>query len=212
MSIHKGKTHKSIVVEEESLNESLEEESFTEYPVTVTIESIVPTLSIDIGIRHLGYSILTNEGLMFDIFDIEDTYDKDPVLKKLNSIPVQRAYVLNRFLTDIIEKYSIERIIVERQVQTNTVAMEIMYSIISLCITKIPLDALIIYDPKKKFTDLHLKYSTKNKEHKKLSINVCREKLTQLYPALLPSFEKHKKKDDIADSILMNLLTNRIIG
>ena len=212
MSIHKGKTHKSIVVEEESSYESLEEESFTEYPVTVTIETITPTLSIDIGIRHLGYSILTDEGLIFDIFDIEDTYNNDPKLKKLNSVPVQRAYVLNQFLTNIIEEYSIERIIVERQVQTNTVAMEIMYSIISLCITKIPLDALIIYDPKKKFTDLHLKYSTKNKEHKKLSINVCREKLAQLYPALLPSFEKHKKKDDIADSILMNLLTNHVIG
>ena len=212
MSIHKGKSHKSIVVEEETSNESLEEESFTEYPVTVTIETITPTMSIDIGIRHLGYSILTDEGLIFDIFDIEDTYNKDPKLKKLNSVPVQRAYVLNQFLTNIIEEYSIERIIIERQVQTNTVAMEIMYSIISLCITKIPLDALIIYDPKKKFTDLHLKYSTKNKEHKKLSINVCREKLAQLYPALLPSFEKHKKKDDIADSILMNLLTNHVIG
>lgn len=212
MSIRKGKSHKSIVVEKESSNESLEEESFIEYPVTVTVESITPTLSIDIGIRHLGYSILTNEGLTFDIFDIEDTYNRDSKLKKLNSVPVQRAYVLNQFLTEIIEKYSIERIIVERQVQTNTVAMEIMYSIISLCITKIPLDALIIYDPKKKFTDLHLKYSTKNKEHKKLSINVCREKLEQLYPALLPSFDKHKKKDDIADSILMNLLINRIIG
>ncbi len=212
MSIRKGKSLKSIVVEEESSNESLEEESFIEYPVTVEVESITPTLSIDIGIRHLGYSILTNEGLIFDIFDIEDTYNRDPKLKKLNSIPVQRAYVLDQFLTDIIEKYSIERIIVERQVQTNIVAMEIMYSIISLCITKIPLDALIIYDPKKKFTDLHLKYSTKNKEHKKLSINVCREKLAQLYPSLLPSFDKHKKKDDIADSILMNLLTNRIIG
>ena len=212
MSIRKGKSHKSIVVEEETSNESLEEESFTDYPVTVTIETITPTLSIDIGIRHLGYSILTDEGLIFDIFDIEDTYNKDPKLKKLNSVPVQRAYVLNQFLTNIIEEYSIERIIVERQVQTNTVAMEIMYSIISLCITKIPLDALIIYDPKKKFTDLHLKYSTKNKEHKKLSINVCREKLAQLYPALLPSFEKHKKKDDIADSILMNLLTNHVIG
>lgn len=210
--MRKGNRDEFSISEDGSLNDSLEEESFTETPVEVTVESIIPTLSIDIGIRHLGYSILTNEGLNFDVFDIEDAYNKDPKLKKLNSLPVQRAYVLNQFLTDIIEKYAIERIIVERQVQTNTVAMELMYSIISLCITKIPLDALIIYDPKKKFTDLHLKYSTKNKEHKKLSINVCREKLAQLYPALLPSFEKHKKKDDIADSILMNLLTNRIIG
>ena len=171
-----------------------------------------PTLSIDIGIRHLGYSILTSDGLVFDIFDIEEAYTKHPLLKKINSVPVQRSYVLNQFLTDIIERYKIECIIVERQVQTNIMAMEIMYSIISLCITKIPLEALIIYDPKKKFTDLHLKYSTKNKEHKKLAIEVCRRYLIELYPSLLDQFDGHKKKDDISDSILMNLLVNRVIG
>ena len=186
-------------------------EDFSEYSVDVNIEAITPTLSIDIGIRHLGYSILTSEGLIFNIFDIEDTYRKDSRLKKINSVPVQRAYVLNEFLTKIINEYSIERIIVERQVQTNTMAMEIMYCIISLCITKIPLDNLIIYDPKKKFTDLHLKYTTKNKAHKKLSIAVCSETLERLYPTLVDSFNKHKKKDDIADSVLMNLLVNKII-
>lgn len=186
-------------------------EDFSEYSVEVNIEAITPTLSIDIGIRHLGYSILTTEGLIFDIFDIEDTYKKDSRLKKINSVPVQRAYVLNEFLTRIINEYSIEKIIVERQVQTNTMAMEIMYCIISLCITKIPLENLIIYDPKKKFTDLHLKYTTKNKAHKKLSIAVCSETLERLYPALVESFNKHKKKDDIADSVLMNLLVNKII-
>ena len=128
--MRKGTKVESSVLEDSSLNESLGEESFTDYSVEVTVESIVPTLSIDIGIRHLGYSILTNEGLIFDIFDIEDAYNHDPKLKKLNSVPVQRAYVLNQFLTEIIEKYTIERIVVERQVQTNTVAMELMYSII----------------------------------------------------------------------------------
>lgn len=211
-------TQQTPAIETESLD-SVEEESFddstidssVEVTVKTNIKTITPTLSIDIGIRHLGYSILTNDGLMFDIFDMEATIKKDPKIKKLNSVPVQRAYVLNHFLTEIIEKHSIERIIVERQVQTNTVAMEVMYSIISLCITKIPLDALIIYDPKKKFTDLHLQYSTKNKAHKKLSINVCREKLERLYPSLVDSFDAHSKKDDIADSILMNLLVNKMI-
>lgn len=194
----------------EHISESVESDSST-----TNIDDkkhYTPTLSIDIGIRHLGYSILTADGLVFDIFDIEEAYIKHPLLKKINSVPVQRSYVLNQFLTDIIERYKIECIIVERQVQTNTIAMEIMYSIISLCITKIPLDALIIYDPKKKFTDLHLKYSTKNKEHKKLAIEVCRKYLIELYPSLLDQFDGHKKKDDISDSILMNLLVNRVIG
>ena len=52
-------------------------EDISEHSVDVTIETITSTLSIDIGIRHLGYSILTTEGLIFDIFDIEDTYKKN---------------------------------------------------------------------------------------------------------------------------------------
>ena len=55
---------------------------------------------------------------------------------------------------------------------------------------------------------MHVKYSTKNKEHKKLSVTLCREELYKSYPALVPMFEEYKKKDDIADSILMNLLVN----
>lgn len=199
-------------MEQLNLSSSTESVDSIVSPVSDEQRIITPTLSIDIGLRHLGYSILTDKGLIFDIFDIENAYTKDKRLKKINSVPVQRSYVLNIFLTDIIKEYSIERIIVERQFQENVAAMELMYSIIALCITKIPLDALIVYDPKKKFTDLHLKYSTKNKEHKKLSIKVCREKLSILYPHLLDPFEAHRKKDDIADSILMNLLVNKIIG
>ena len=199
-------------MEQSILSSSTESVDSITSPVSDKQRTITPTLSIDIGLKHLGYSILTDKGLIFDIFDIENAYTKDKRLKKINSVPVQRSYVLNVFLTDIINEYSIERIIVERQFQENVAAMELMYSIIALCITKIPLDALIVYDPKKKFTDLHLKYSTKNKEHKKLSINVCREKLSALYPHLLDAFEAHRKKDDIADSILMNLLVNKIIG
>ena len=175
-------------------------------------ERVTHTLSIDIGTRHLGYSLLTKDGLSFDIFDIDETADKHPKLKRVNSAPVQRSFVLNEFLSDIIEKHGIEQIIVERQVPTNTKAMEIMYSIISLCITKIPLEKLIIYDPKKKFTDLKQKYETKGKAHKKLAIKLCRDELAKNYSHLLENFDRHPKKDDISDSVLMNLLTNGKMG
>lgn len=175
-------------------------------------EDVTHTLSIDIGTRHLGYSLLTKDGLSFDIFDIEETAKRHPGLKRVNSAPVQRSFVLNEFLNGIIEKHCIEQIIVERQVPNNTQAMELMYSIVSLCVTKIPLEKLIIYDPKKKFTDLKQKYETKGKAHKKLAIKLCREELAKNYSHLLEDFDRHPKKDDISDSVLMNLLVNRRMG
>ena len=172
--------------------------------------AITPTLSIDIGIRHLGYSILTEDGLTFGLFDIVDAYKSDPELKAVKHVAVQRAWVLNRFLSRLIKEHKIKQVIVERQVQTNTVAMELVHTIVGICVAWIP--KIIIFDPKKKFTMMHVKYSTKNKAHKKLAVSMCREALEKLYPDLVTDFDQHDKQDDIADSILMNLLVNRVIG
>lgn len=178
----------------------------------------INTLSIDIGLKNLGYSVFTTgtsesveDGsstgtLFFGIFSIEEAIANEKSLKKTNSVVVQRSYVLAKFLRELIEKYSIERVIVERQVQTNVAAMELMYSIISISLTMVDLKNLVIYDPKKKFSEMSLRYDTKNKKHKKLSVQTARVILNKYFQELVPSFEEHPKKDDLADSILMNLL------
>lgn len=184
------------------------------------------SLSIDIGKKNLGYSILLNKkseenedidnqiniaenNLIFGIFNIEDEIHNK--FKNSNGIVIKRIAVLNNFLTRLIEENHVEKVIIERQVQTNTIAMELMYAIVSLCITKVDMENIIIYDPKKKFTDLNLSYSTKNKEHKKLSVNVCEKYINELYPDKINEFNEYSKKDDISDSILMNLLVNKKI-
>lgn len=197
-------------------------------PTNTLIKNFSPdidnTLSIDIGVKNLGFSLLLKPNLdlsdfqiipgkiniSFGIFDIEKTISL--TAKKVSSTVVQRCFVLQQFLIEIIDKFSVEKVIVERQVPTNTPAMELMYSIISICLTKIPLEKLIIYAPDKKFKDLGLEYNTKNKAHKKLSVEQCKQFLGILCNESLSLFDTYVKQDDISDSILMNLLVNEIIG
>lgn len=160
------------------------------------------TLSIDIGKKNLGYAIkYTNDDIseslyLFDIFDISN------YLNNKESIVLQRAQILHDFLLNQITNYNIQKVIIERQVQTNTIAMELMYSIVSILIT-MGINNIIIFDPKLKFTKLKQHYNTKNKEHKRLSIKITELLLQDIAPNLLDQFNIHTKKDDISDALIM---------
>ena len=115
-------------------------------------------LSIDIGIHNLGWCVMeTNPNtpyLEFGLYDIdEDNKNKDTVL--------YRTAKVHEFVKQIFDIYNVSTVIIERQVNVNTMAMELMYSLVS---SIYPYTRnIIIFDPKLKFTTLSLKYDTKNK-------------------------------------------------
>ena len=166
-------------------------------------------LSIDIGIHNLGYAIYDKntkseqkkEPLIFGLYDLDDNIEKKD---KKNNIVITRTKYINKFVKKIFKNHQVNTVIIERQVNTNTRAMELMYlltaTIYNYC------EDIIIFDPKLKFTKTGLIYNTKNKAHKKLSIKVIREYITNNYPSLLDSFENYDKKDDISDAVFMLLI------
>ena len=158
-------------------------------------------LSIDIGLKNLGYALFDkdNDKLTFGVYDV------DSHLHNKKDLVVSRSLILKDFIKDLFDKYDIQSVIIERQVSSNTQAMELMYlltGIIANYTTKIK-----IFDPKLKFTRLSLKYSTKNKAHKKLSASIIKNYIETNHKDLLEEFSTHKKVDDIADAILMILVT-----
>ena len=108
------------------------------------------------------------------------------------------------FVKQIFDNYNVSTVIVERQVNVNTMAMELMYSLVS-SIYPYTRD-IIIFDPKLKFTTLSLKYDTKNKQHKKLSVCVVYNYLLHKYPEHVNKFMSYTKRDDISDAVLMLLV------
>ena len=166
-------------------------------------------LSIDIGIHNLGWCVMetamvddhcdteANIYLDFGLYDIdEDNKNKDTVL--------YRTAKVHEFVKQIFDIYNVSTVIVERQVNVNTMAMELMYSLVA-SIYSYTRD-IIIFDPKLKFTTLSLKYDTKNKQHKKLSVCVVYGYLRHKYPEHVNKFMSYTKRDDISDAVLMLLV------
>lgn len=166
---------------------------------SLTIMSYI--LSIDIGIHNLGYSIMNTNmsNINFGIFDL----DKH-IQKSSKNIVLDRIKYISMFIKQIFDKLNITKVIIERQVNNNTMAMELMYCIASTCYQYC--SDIVIFDPKLKFTKLRINYDTKNKNHKKLSIKIMRNYITKYYPKYLDKFNSYDKQDDIADSLFMLLI------
>ena len=160
-------------------------------------------LSLDLGIKNLGYSIIsyTKLGILsfsdltikFDIFNIEKH------IPKKSSIVTGRCNALHTFFSDIAEKYIIDFVIIERQVSRNTMAMELMYATTAIAMFHCP--DVIIFDPKNKFNKLDIEYVTEGKKHKEQSSLYARNLIKNKFSDLLNEFNKYEKKDDISDSL-----------
>lgn len=162
-------------------------------------------LSIDLGIKNLGYSLIVYNKfgklsfeeikIEFGIFNIAEN------LPKKSNVVVGRCSVLHDFFCEIVEEkgYVIDFVIIERQVSNNTMAMELMYATTAIALYHCP--DIIIFDPKNKFNKLNIEYSTESKKHKKQSSNYARNLIMKEYEELLPKFDSYEKKDDISDSL-----------
>lgn len=161
-------------------------------------------LSFDIGTKHLAFCFYkyNYEKLHQIKFGIQDISDKQPL---------QRLKNLNQLLNRIPRA---KTVVIEQQVATNIIAMQIQAA---LTIYFLSLDCEVkYYNPKDKFKYDKLG-SFKGKEHKQISVSYARcilEKLNQEHDDRscsqhleLAEFEKFKKKDDVADTICMSVMT-----
>ena len=159
-------------------------------------------LSLDIGTKNFGYALISKSSLKFGVFAIGSNIKK-------------RYDILSDFLTKVIKENNVEYVVIEKQVNVNTVGMCIMYMLFSICSTILDSSHVDLFVPLQKFKVLKLPYNTYRKQHKKQSIEYARNLISHRYPTELQEFDKLCKKDDVADAfnqgiiwILMNLRKN----
>ena len=159
-------------------------------------------LSLDIGTKNFGYALLSKSSLKFGVFAIGSNIKK-------------RYDILSDFLTKVIKENNVEYVVIEKQVNVNTVGMCIMYMLFSICSTILDSSHVDLFVPLQKFKVLKLPYNTYRKQHKKQSIEYARNLISHRYPTEIQEFDKLCKKDDVADAfnqgiiwILMNLRKN----
>jgi len=156
---------------------------------------IMIILSFDIGIKNLAYCMIdteTNDILDWNILDCSGTNETLTVIKTLDEI----NYILE---ADII--------LLEKQPSFNPKMRNIstalyVYFTLRIQHEKNALCKIMFYQPKYKLmcSNTKIEHKTKNKylQNKKLGIEHTRE----LIKTHQDFFEKHKKKDDLADCYL----------
>ena len=147
-------------------------------------------LSIDVGRKNLGFAYMDETNISFGLHMLD--------VNVKTTGPISRVHALNLFLSS----FEFDVLIVERQVMANVIAMQLMSAIIMYCEVKGL--KVIIFNPKDKFIQGENQGKAwKKKEHKKLSVVYASCYLSKCGSDL----NEYKKKDDIADAILMLLKT-----
>lgn len=153
-------------------------------------------ISIDLGQHNLGWTTMrvVDSKRVFE----SGLFDLNVKSKRGQSIVVARVRALNSFIRSLIDE-PLQGAVIEEQVQRNQVCMYLMYSLASILSTYT--DRIAIFSPELKFTHVGIPYSTKNKEHKRLSVQMAISAATALEArGTLTAIESVTKKDDIADS------------
>lgn len=179
-------------------------------------------LSMDLGKENLGFAIISidtmpekddnpheamkfgTKRLFYDLFSIDSTLKSKEFKSKYKNYPMSlaRPRVLCDFLTKFNDLYKFNKIIVEKQVINNVVAMMLESMIVMFAMNNnIEIE---VFDPKRKFENVT--YNSKAKEHKKIVVTMAREAMNY-YTTDKEKFEDYPKKDDISDAIVMCHMT-----
>jgi Holliday junction resolvasome RuvABC endonuclease subunit len=203
---------KSNKVETSKNDASMIENTFssttdTEFQSTdVESESIEPKitkniiLSIDIGMKNLGITSVVYSS------DVVDLTTSDVVFYNYNlanlSTITDRCKRLRAILNQLIGNYICTKIIIEKQFNNNTIAMCLMYALTSIgqeiCIND---GDLVVFAPDQKFRYINEKYETRNRKHKKKSVDHALKFISTHLQDKIDDFNRIHKKDDIADSL-----------
>ena len=158
-------------------------------------------LSIDIGIKNLGFAIyyqIGSEAITFDfgLYNINDNINNHTNSK--TNVIAERCKAVKRFFESLKFK-SYEAVIIERQVASNSIACYLMYAIATEALNYT--NNVVIFTPAEKFKTFQIPYSTTNKQHKRLSIILASNLIQKHFPKMTHKFNSFEKKDDISDAI-----------
>ena len=162
-------------------------------------------LSIDVGIRNLALCLLddsTNTVIEWDVDGIPPEH-KDGIFPCLRDHLDARAWVIDA-----------DTILIEKQPPRNKRMVMVMHFLHSYFVIRSPRSETIIYDAKHKVPDVVGTGRAQYVKRKKTAVERCRQFIVDTDAQngrWLSVFDKTKKKDDMADTVLQALsFTKRV--
>lgn len=162
-------------------------------------------LSIDVGIRNLALCLLDDKnGNLVRKWDVD-------------GIPPESRHGIYVSLRDHLNSrpwvLTADTILIEKQPDRNKRMISVMHFLHSYFIIKCPKAETILYDARHKIPDVVGPGKAQYQKRKKAAIDRCQAFIQDgtVNAHWLPVFEKSKKKDDLADTVMQALsFVNRV--
>ena len=158
-------------------------------------------LSIDVGIKNLAMCLMDKQTRLIRHWDV-------------SSVPPQHAdglfKALKTHLRGMQWTLGAHTVLIEKQPDRNKTMKGVEHFLHAyfLCHDK----DVIVYDARHKVPDVAGPGRTRYLQRKKASIERCRAFIQETQPQWVPVFDKHKKKDDLADTCMQALsFINRVV-
>ena len=155
-------------------------------------------LSIDVGIKNMGYMIYDTDLNKIVKWDIM-------VLCEINASKVDMITlgktICEKF-RETYDLYKIDCVIIENQIGFNAIRMKSVQSMISFYFIQQGIHDVHYWNSSNKLKDYGLPKKTTYPQRKKESINITKSQISEQHPEYLEHFMNHKKKDDLADAYL----------
>jgi hypothetical protein len=148
-------------------------------------------ISIDVGIKNLAYIIFDKTIIEWKVIELCNTN-----ASKANIIDIGKQ--LHEELSKL--NYNFKEAIIENQIGPNAIRMKSLQGMITMYF--ISLGVQVTYWNAANKLKRFVQNKTTYPERKKLSINITRQILEQLFKEQLDYFNNYKKKDDLSDCFL----------
>tara|TARA_B100001094_G_scaffold310830_1_gene345874 strand:- start:2734 stop:3480 length:747 start_codon:yes stop_codon:yes gene_type:complete len=153
-------------------------------------------LSFDVGLKNLAYCIYDT------VNDKIQKWSVDTIISQKNE---DTCRSLVRHLDSISLQDNVSVVLIEKQPSKNNKMRIIEALLNAYFVIKKPELKIIVYSAKHKLGSDTFKGKHMYKERKNLSVNRCNHYLKNKQSEYLDFFQKSKKKDDLADSLLQVL-------
>lgn len=154
-------------------------------------------LSIDVGLKNLGYIIYDSDSdkiLRWGIINICNDN-----ANTVNLIDVGKN-ICDMFIKQV-DIFDIGKVIIENQQGINAIRMKSVQMMITMYFIKNNID-VCHWSSSNKLKKYNLPKKTTYVQRKKESIRITKEEIINQYPEWETHFSKHPKKDDLADAFL----------
>jgi len=154
-------------------------------------------ISIDVGIKNLAYVVYDKDIVDWKVLEL---CDKTQNASKLNMIEVGKK------LYELLETlhHPITEVIIENQIGQNAIRMKMLQGMITFYFISKGITNIHYWNAGNKLKR-YIKVKTTYSQRKKYSVQITRDIVTQSFPLQKDYFERHKKKDDLADCLLQLL-------